>query len=299
VDMRTRFFLVFQFFLAAALGFGQSNFAKGQELFMQNKPSEAAVYLENSIVEDPTHVEAFLFLGIVYEQMDRTDEAIAVYRQIMGSAGKLTANVTTNLGNAYFKKDAIAEAETMYTQALNADMVYALAYLGRANTRMKRNALMEAVSDYEKYLLLDPQSPQRKPIELLIYKIKSDYTEVERQVMVAGEMARLEELKQRLLDEVAASLQGAAGGGGGGGAGAGANVTVIREAAPIDPEEAARLEAERRRMIAEEVARLEAERKQRFLDEISASLHGAAGASKGLSTGAEDIEGYEGEFELE
>jgi len=233
-DMKTRLFLLFLIGFASAFGFGQTNFAKGQELFMQNKPSEALVYLENSIVEESTRVEAFLYLGIVYEQMGRIDEAIAVYRQILGRAGALTANVATNLGNAYFKKGSTAEAEMMYTQALNADFVYALAYLGRANAKMKRNALMEAVSDYEQYILLDPRAPQRRSIERLILQIKSEYAE-----------------------------------------------------------------AERKRMVAEEVARLEAERKQRLLDEVSASLQGAAGASKGLSTGAEDIEGYEGEFELE
>jgi len=231
--MKTRFFIVL-FIFAAVWGFGQTNFARGQELFMQNKPAEAAVYLENSLTEEPSRVEAYLYLGIVYEQTGRTDEAIAVYRQIMGRAGNLTANVTTNLGNAYFKKGSIAEAERMYTQALNADAVYALAYLGRANAKMKRNALMDAVSDYEQYLLLDPRAPQRRPIEQLILKIKGEYAE-----------------------------------------------------------------AERKRLVAEEVARLEAERKQRLLDEVSASLQGAAGASKGLSTGAEDIEGYDGEFELE
>jgi tetratricopeptide (TPR) repeat protein len=230
--MKTQVLLLF--FFAAALGFGQTNFAKGRELFMQNKPSEALVYLENSTVEDPAHVEAFLYLGIVYEQMGRTDEAIVVYRQILNRAGALTANVTTNLANAYFKKGSIAEAEMLYTQALNADFAYALAYLGRANTRMKKNALMEAVSDYEQYLLYDPRAPQRRTIEQLILLVKGEYAE-----------------------------------------------------------------AERRRLVAEEVARLEAERRQRLLDEVSASLQGAAGASKGLSTGAEDIEGYEGEFELE
>jgi hypothetical protein len=35
------------------------------------------------------------------------------------------------------------------------------------------------------------------------------------------------------------------------------------------------------------------------LDEVSASLQAAAGASLGLSAGAEDVEEWEGEFELE
>jgi tetratricopeptide (TPR) repeat protein len=142
--------------------------------------------------------------------------------------------VTTNLANAYFKRGSVAEAEMLYTQALNEDTVYALAYLGRANARMKKNALMEAVSDYEQYLLLNPRAPQRRSIERLILVIKGEFAE-----------------------------------------------------------------AERKRLVEEEIARLEAERKQRLLDEVTASLQGAAGASKGLSTGAEDIEGYEGEFELE
>jgi len=323
VDMKTRFFL-FLIISAAALGFGQTNFAKGEELFMQNKPAEAAVYLENSIVEDPAKVEAFLYLGIAYEQMGRTDEAIAVYQQILSRAGALTANVTTNLGNAYFKKGSFAEAETVYTQAMKADIMYALAYLGRANARMQRTALMEAVSDYEQYLLLDPQTPQRRSIELLIFRIKSAYAEVERKWIVAEEMAGLDELRKRLLDEISTSLQGASG----------ANRSLYTDSDDAErkqmiAEEMARLEelrqrildevaasfqnaagasngfpsvideAERKRLVAEEVARLEAERRQRLLDEVSASLQGAAGASKGLSTGAEDIEGYEGEFELE
>jgi tetratricopeptide (TPR) repeat protein len=192
------------------------------------------VYLENSIIEDSAHVEAYLYLGIVYEQMGRTDEAIAVYRQILSRAGDLTANVANNLGNAYFKRGSITEAEMLYNQALEADRVFALAYLGRANTRMIKNSLQEAVSDYEQYLLLDPKAPQRRSIEQLVFLIKSEFAQ-----------------------------------------------------------------AERRRLVEEEEARFEAERRQRLLDEVSASLQSAAEASEGLSTGSEDIEEYEGEFELE
>ena len=222
------------FLLVSAVCFGQDNYARGEDLFMQNKPAEAIVYLENAISEDSGDVMAFLYLGIAYEQTGRIDEAIAVYRKILGSAGDLTANVANNLGNAYFKKGSAAEAEAMYTQALSADRVYAPAYLGRANARVKKGSPLEAVSDYEQYLLLEPRSPQRANIESLTAAIKAE-----------------------------------------------------------------RAEMERRRMLAEETARAEAERRQRLLDEVSASLQSAAGASQGLSSGAEDVEGYEGEFELE
>ncbi|MDR2100968.1 MAG: tetratricopeptide repeat protein [Treponema sp.] len=57
--------------------------------------------------------------------------------------------------------------------------------------------------------------------------------------------------------------------------------------------------AERRRIREEEEARAEAERKRRLLEEVSASLQAAAEETQGLSAGAEEVLGYEGEFELE
>ena len=201
---------------------------------MQNKPGEAVAYLENSITEDSSQIRAYLYLGIAYEQLGKIDEAIAVYRQVLSRAGDLTATIACNLANAYFKKGFVAEAEGMYTRALTADSVYASAYLGRANTRVKRGSLRDAVADYEQYLLMEPRSSQRPSIERLVAIIKAEFAE-----------------------------------------------------------------SERRRLVAEEAARVEAERRQALLDEVAASLQSAAGASQGLSIGAESVEGYDGEFELE
>jgi tetratricopeptide (TPR) repeat protein len=219
---------------AAAFCFGQTNFSRGEELFMQNKPQEAAVYLENTVAEDPAHVKAFLYLGIVYEQLNRPAEAIAAYRKILPKAGDAAVYVANNLGNACFKTGDAEAAEAAYTQAVEADPRYAPAWLGRANARIKLGSLRSALDDYEQYLVLETRSAQRPEVERLIAFIRAEF---------AAE--------------------------------------------------------ERRRLIEEEAARAEAERKQRLLDEVSASLQSAADASQGLSTGAEDVESYEGEFELE
>jgi tetratricopeptide (TPR) repeat protein len=56
---------------------------------------------------------------------------------------------------------------------------------------------------------------------------------------------------------------------------------------------------EQRRIEADRAARAEAERKQRLLDEISASLQAATEETTGLSAGAEDVLGYDEQFELE
>jgi tetratricopeptide (TPR) repeat protein len=212
----------------------QDAFTRGEELFMQNRPGDALTFLEAAAAEDPAHVQAFLYLGIAYQQVNRIDDAIAAYRKILPRAGAETARVAYNLGNAYFAKGSASFARQYYSQAIDADSAYASAYLNRANTLIKTGDLKEAITDYESYLTLEPQSAKRPQIEKLIAFIR---------------------------DEFAAE--------------------------------------ERRRILAEEAARQEAERKQRLLDEVSASLQAAAEESEGLSAGMEDVQGYEGEFELE
>jgi tetratricopeptide (TPR) repeat protein len=228
--------LSFLFLFLASLGVleAQNAFARGEELFMANKPGEALEFLEAAAAEDPAHVQAFLYLGIAYQQLNRPDDAIAAYRKILPRAGAGTARVAYNLGNVYFAKGNAAFARQYYSQAIEADSAYAAAYLNRANTLIKTGDLREAITDYESYLTLEPQSAKRPQIEKLIAFIR---------------------------DEFAAE--------------------------------------ERRRILAEEAARQEAERKQRLLDEVSASLQAAAGENEGLSAGTEDVQGYEGEFELE
>jgi tetratricopeptide (TPR) repeat protein len=226
--------LAFLFFASRGVLGAQNAFAKGEELFMQNKPGEALEFLEAAAAEDPAHVQAFLYLGIAYQQLDRPDDAIAAYRKILPRAGAETARVAYNLGNAYFAKGSASFARQYYSQAIEADSAYASAYLNRANTLIKTGDLKEAIGDYESYLTLEPRSAKRPQIEKLIAFIR---------------------------DEFAAE--------------------------------------ERRRILAEEAARLEAERRQRLLDEVSASLQAAADESESLSAGTEDVQGYDGEFELE
>jgi len=214
--------------------YGQNNFSKGEELFMQNKPAEAVIYLESAVAGDPSNAITCLYLGIVYEQLNRTEEAIAIYRRILPSAGNLAANVANNLGNVYFQRGNTDEAERFYTQAIGFNSAFSRAYLGRANTGIKAGKLQNAVSDYEQYLALEPQASQRSSIENLVNLIRAEFTA-----------------------------------------------------------------AETRRLLAEEEERRIAEEKQKLLDSVYASLSSAADQSQGISSGAEGVEGYEGEFVLE
>jgi tetratricopeptide (TPR) repeat protein len=189
----------------------QNSFARGEELFMQNRPKEALVFLENAVAEDPAHVKAFLYLGIVYQQLERLDEAVAAYRKILPRAGSETARVACNLGNVYYRKGDADSAEQYYTMAIEADGTWASAWLNRANTRVKAGSLRESLADYGQYLILEPRSPQRPEIERLMALIREEFAAAERRRRLEEEAARAEaERRQRLLDEVSASLQSAA-----------------------------------------------------------------------------------------
>lgn len=195
----------------ALICYGQSNFSRGEELLMQNKPAEAVVFLESAIADDPSRSISYLYLGIVYEQLGRVDEAIAIYRRVLPIAGNLSVNVANNLGNVYFIKGNTEEAERYYTQAIGFDSVFSAAYLGRANTRVKAGNLQSAIIDYEQYLTLEPRSVQRANIENLMALIRAEFAANEmRRQMAEEEERRLALERQALLDAVSASLQSAA-----------------------------------------------------------------------------------------
>jgi len=256
------FGLLFLFSLVPALE-AQTSFAKGEELFMQNKPQEALRYLEAAVSEDPAHVQAFLYLGITYLQLNRVDDAIVTYRKILPRGGDETATIAFNLGNAYFMKGSFDLAGQFYTQAIEEDPSYASAYLNRANALVRTGDLRSAVQDYEQYLSLDPGTAKREQVVKLIAFIREEFAAAERRRVMAEEAARAAEL------------------------------------ARVKAEEAAKAEAELARLRAEEAARAEAERKRQLLQEVTESLQAAAEDSRGLSAGSEDVQDYNNEFELQ
>jgi tetratricopeptide (TPR) repeat protein len=248
---------------AGTLGAQESVFKRGEELFMANKPREALGLLETVIAQDPAQVKAFLYLGIIYQQLDRLDDAIAVYRKILPRAGAETGRTAFNLGNIYFRLDNTDYAEQFYTQAIEADPAFAPAYLNRGNLRVGKGELAEALPDYDLYLTLEPRSPKRPQVEQLCAFIRSEFAAAERRRVIAEEEAERERIRAEAEAE---------------------RLRILAEE-----------EAERQRILAEEAEA----RRQALLREVSASLQSAAEETRGSSAGTEEVLGYDGEFELE
>jgi tetratricopeptide (TPR) repeat protein len=211
------------------LGAQDGGFKRGEELFMENKPQEALGFLEAAIVQDPAQVRAYLYLGIIYQQLGRADDAIAIYRKVLPRAGDEAARVAFNLGNVYSRVGNTEYAEEFYTQAINADSAYGPAYLNRANLRIKKGDPAAALTDYDLYLSLEPRSAKRPQIEQLCALIRAEFAAEERRRILAEEEAERERVRaaaeaerqrilaeeaearrRALLQELSASLQSAA-----------------------------------------------------------------------------------------
>jgi tetratricopeptide (TPR) repeat protein len=188
--------------------FRMGDFARGEDLFLRNKPGEALHFLEPVCSADPANIKAGLYLGMAYEQLNRIDDAIGVYKKLLPRGGSQTALIAYNLGNAYYRRGTATFAEQFYTEAIKADPAYASAYLNRANTRIRTGSLKEAIPDYESFLSLEPRSPKRPQIERLVTLLREEFTTEENRRIVAEEAAKQEaERRQKLLEEVSASLQ--------------------------------------------------------------------------------------------
>ncbi len=197
-------------FASAVLAAAQSaSFARGETLFRENKPREAAALLEQAAREDPRNERAWLYLGTCYQLLDRYDDALRAFRSGLSAASTLSPAVFYyHLGNIYILQGKNAFAEEMYGQAIKARPEWAPPFLNRANTRMAQGNHKDAASDYVVYLTLDPGSPQAEAIRRLVERLGR--AEAEESARLAEEEARRlaeEQARQALLEAVAQSLR--------------------------------------------------------------------------------------------
>ncbi|MDR0410795.1 MAG: tetratricopeptide repeat protein [Treponema sp.] len=187
--MKSKEFVFLTLLVLPSWGFAlDDNFSKGEELFLQDKPAESLAYLQAAAAAPDAPPQTFLYLGIAYIQLGRMNEAVAVYRQILPSAGEYTALVAFNLGNLYYARNDFVTAEDYYNQSIDADPSFASAYLNRANTRLRKGETTFAIADYWQYLSLKGDSEKRPQIEQILTVLQGE--EDERNVKAAAEAKR-------------------------------------------------------------------------------------------------------------
>ena len=157
-------------FLLAAVSLPAASalFEKGSALFVQNKPVEARPLLEEALADDPSNETIYLYLGIVYQQLGNPDKAITILKRGLNIATLHKDLFLYNIGNNFFTRGEFTFAEESYTAAVTANRTMPDGYLNRANSRMKLERWGDALVDYQLFLQLAPQDPQRPQVEEMV-----------------------------------------------------------------------------------------------------------------------------------
>ena len=176
---------------------------QGEKLFLEDKPREAGALLEQALDEDPANETIYVYLGIIYGQLNDTDKSTRLMKRGLTVAQNLKDVLYFNIGNNYFRLGDYFIAEEMYSSAIRMNREFDAAYLNRANTRLENEDYSGALADYLIYLQLTPATDQRDQIEQVVAALKASMEHEER--------LRQEELqKQRaLMNEVLNSLKNA------------------------------------------------------------------------------------------
>jgi tetratricopeptide (TPR) repeat protein len=179
--------------------FSVSYLEQGEELFLQNKPQEAKALFEKALAEEPQNEKIYLYLGIVYEQLEQNEEAISIMEKGLEYSSNYRPLFYFNMGNNYLVRKQHEEAAAMYTNAIEENEDYARAYLNRANVQVTIGDYEAAIADYRLFLSLEPGTSQKQQIEKMIDTLTQLLEEERRRI--AEEKRRKEEEEQRKLEE--------------------------------------------------------------------------------------------------
>ncbi len=189
--------------LSSFSGFCQSAFEQGEALFINNNPAEARLFLEDALNADPANEKIYYYLGFVYEQLGENAKAINILQRGIDVAVFYKDQFYFNIGINFRELGENVLAEEMYTNAIAANSLYAEPYLCRANSRIELEKYEGALSDYERFLMLNPATYQRTEIEKMIELLRGFVFEAEQ----LAEDQRIRD--EALLNDVLNSLKNA------------------------------------------------------------------------------------------
>ena len=186
------------------------DFVKGEELFVLNKPEEAIVYLEKALQSDNVDPKVYIYLGVSYYQIEQYDKSLAICVQGLAKEGTDHKILAYNAGNSCYAMGNYMRADASYAIALREDESYSPAVLNRANAQLKLDHLGDARDNYIKYLEMEPETPQRERIEIIIRLLEEEIArrakekpELVNAELIDNEKAELpDELERVLGDEI-------------------------------------------------------------------------------------------------
>ncbi len=276
----SRFVIAMLIFCLGTAAFAES---EGEKLFKSNKPAEATLFLEDEINNGTASSAAYNYLGLAYYQIGDYQNSVDAFAKGLKVPATNKKILSFNQGNAYYAMGDYDNAVKSYTLALSADPKFTQALLNRGNSYLMAQKYSETITDYERYIVMEPQDAQRPKLEAIIALLKQEIVRQEEEArMMAEEAERLAEEERRMQEEIARQ-----------------KAEEERLEAERRAEEE-RLEAERRaeeERLAEIKRQEEAERRRKLLEDVANSLQNTDSAN--MTSGSEDLIDYDFESELD
>lgn len=220
-------FMLFSHFLYS------DSFENAENAFRANKMQEAIRLFEIHLQEPHPNPLTYNYLALAYYKISDKKKAVDVLLEGVGKNDTDKRLLYYNAGNIAFSMGLYNDAENYFSLSNAVNPSFSNALLNRANTRVKLMKFLPAIEDYQAYLVLEPQSPQKAKIEQMLNLLQNELqdlvlaeerrlleeerirAEQERQAEIQkaeqellAEKQREEALRrQKLMDEIAASLQ--------------------------------------------------------------------------------------------
>lgn len=273
--MNRKYLAFYTFFIIFSVLFSAGNLwaeSEGEKLFKSNRPAEAALFLEDEIKNGTASSAAYNYLGLSYYQTGEYEKSVDAFAKGLKVPATNKKILSFNQGNAYYAMGDYENAAKSFSLALSADPKFTRALLNRGNSYLMAQKYSETITDYERFIVMEPQDEQRPAIEQILSLLKAELARQEEEARLAAEeAARIAEEEKRMAEELARQK-----------------------------EEEERLEAERKaeeERLAEQRRAEEAERRRKLLEDVANSLQNTD--STNMTSGTEDLIDYDFESELD
>ncbi|MBN2353648.1 MAG: tetratricopeptide repeat protein [Spirochaetales bacterium] len=143
-------------------------FVEASRLYRTKQYDAAIAKYEEALKADSSDVRIYLNMSVIYRILGNYPKAIETLQNGLKNANRNRYKLFLNIGDCYYAKKELHQAEKNYSAAVDDNGLYPDSYLQRANTRMDLQLTKEAAGDYRTYLRLKPNAPQRPKIEQLL-----------------------------------------------------------------------------------------------------------------------------------
>ena len=118
--MKLKLFILFVF--SNCILFAQNlNPSKGELLFMDNKPEQAVLFLEEEVKVPSASPKLYNYLGLAYYQLGQYEKSIEAFARGLKTSGTNKKLLSYNQGNSYFAIKDYKNAINSYSLSITAD----------------------------------------------------------------------------------------------------------------------------------------------------------------------------------